>query len=402
MPTQPILIDVTRLILRLLKGKRATGVDRVGLAYIQHYAERALAVLSWRGRVVVLSRDLSQQVFWRLLSESVDRKAQVFWFGCLLRLPFYIRVNQDYQDAFLLNTGHKGLESDAYGQTLKRMGVRPVYFIHDLIPLTHAEYCRPREYDKHAVRMCHALTDSVGLIANSEYTKQELVAFAQRHKLAVPPIQTAWLASGLSDSANDKVSKSDVEFPFSNQAYFVVLGTIEARKNHLLLLHVWRDLVERLGEDNVPRLVIVGQRGWECEQVIDLLERSDALRSVVVEMNHVTDAQLRSILVKARALLFPSFVEGFGMPLVEALIQGIPVIASDIPVFREIGQGVPDWISPLDGLGWSEAILDYAQVDSAKRIAQMSRLQHYQAFGWPKHFQMVDAFLAHLSSLSSV
>lgn len=68
--------------------------------------------------------------------------------------------------------------------------------------------------------------------------------------------------------------------------YFVVLGTIEPRKNHLLLLQVWRQLIEELGLA-APRLVIIGQRGWECEQVVDLLDRCEVLRGVVLEKTDV-------------------------------------------------------------------------------------------------------------------
>ena len=59
--------------------------------------------------------------------------------------------------------------------------------------------------------------------------------------------------------------------------YFVVLGTIEPRKNHNLLFRVWRKLVEDMG-DRAPRLVLIGRRGWECENAVDILERSEILR----------------------------------------------------------------------------------------------------------------------------
>ncbi len=66
--------------------------------------------------------------------------------------------------------------------------------------------------------------------------------------------------------------------------YFVVCSTIEPRKNHLLLLHVWRELVRRDGAD-APKLVIVGSRGWKFEAVAALLDRSPALRGHVVEVS---------------------------------------------------------------------------------------------------------------------
>ncbi len=389
----PVLIDVTRLILRLLKGRRATGVDRVGLAYLSHYRAccgvQLHAVLSWGGRVRVMDAALSQKIFDRLLNDARKPDDVRFWRRQLLRIACFYKVDRSYAGAVLFNTGHKGVESSAYVKTLQAMGVKPVYFVHDLIPLTFPEYCRPDEEDKHAARMCNMLAGAAAVVVNSDDTKRELLAFADKQGLPCPPVQTAWLASCV-----EETEQLDKSLPgFSQHPYFVMLGTIEARKNHLLLLHVWRSLVEELGVQNVPRLVIIGQRGWECEQVIDLLDRAQKLKSVVAELNTVADGQLSDLLAGARALLFPSFAEGFGMPLVEALELGVPVIASDIPVFREIGQGVPDFADPLDGIRWRNLILAYADPDSDIRRMQIDRMVSYRPWTWRDHFKQVDLFL---------
>ena len=390
---KPVLIDVTRLILRLLKGKRATGVDRVGLAYISHYRAccgvQLHAVLSWGGWVRVMDAVLSQKIFDRLLNDARKPDDVRFWRRQLLRIACFYKVDRSYAGALLFNTGHKGVESLPYVKTLQAMGVKPVYFVHDLIPLTFPEYCRPDEEAKHAARMCNMLAGASALVVNSDDTKRALLAFAGNHGLPCPPVQTAWLASCVEEVAQFDKGQTD----FSQQPYFIMLGTIEARKNHLLVLHVWRSLVEELGVQNVPRLVIVGQRGWECEQVIDLLDRSQKLKSVVTELNTVADGQLSHLLAGACALLFPSFAEGFGMPLVEALELGVPVIASDIPVFREIGQGVPEFADPLDGIRWRNLILAYADSDSDARRMQIERLSSYRPWTWRDHFKQVDLFL---------
>jgi glycosyltransferase involved in cell wall biosynthesis len=175
---------------------------------------------------------------------------------------------------------------------------------------------------------------------------------------------------------------------------FIILGTIEGRKNHLLLLDVWERLVAAHGEA-APRLVIIGRRGWACEAVLARLA-AGGFGSRVVEAGSLGDAEIAERLAGACALLFPSFAEGYGLPLVEALDAGVPVIASDLDVFREIGQGVPDLLPPNDVAAWAAAIMAYAMPHSPFRARQMARLAHFQAPDWPGHFRAVDAFLASL------
>ena len=175
----------------------------------------------------------------------------------------------------------------------------------------------------------------------------------------------------------------------------MILGTIEARKNHQLLLGIWRKLVAQLG-CKAPRLLVIGQRGWEAEHVFDVLDRDDRLRGHVVELNACSDEQLAQHLGSARALLFPSLAEGYGLPLVEALGMGVPVIASDLPVFREIGGDIPIYLDPLDAAAWEAAISDYARPESPARAKQIERMTAFKSFGWDAHFDAVERWLAWL------
>ena len=122
-----------------------------------------------------------------------------------------------------------------------------------------------------------------------------------------------------------------------------------------MILHVWRELAARYGAAT-PKLVLIGARGWENENIIDLLERSPALRGHVLEASGLTTPGLKRLLRNARALLMPSFAEGFGLPLAEALALGTPAIASNIPAFHEIAGPAFTPLSPIDGEGWLRAV----------------------------------------------
>ena len=92
-----------------------------------------------------------------------------------------------------------------------------------------------------------------------------------------------------------------------------------------------------------------------------LLDRSELLNGSVVEISDCDDEALVDHLCGARALLFPSLAEGYGLPLVEIVCRaGVPVIASDLPVFRELAGEVPDYLDPRDEAAWEHAIMSYA------------------------------------------
>ena len=376
-----IFLDVTRLLSRAYDGLRPTGVDRVGLAYIERYGARANAVLSERGFSAVLTERDSQQTFEMLLSSTCNRYA-------IRKLVVRATMNQlrfkEFTRSILLHTSHNGMEFQRYYRAMARRNARSVFMVHDLIPLTHAEYCRPGVDDAHRRRIYTALQHANGLIANSQATLDSLAAEAEFARLPLPPSVVAPLASGVAARTH---GVNPLDHP-----YFVILGTIEPRKNHWFMLHVWRRLVERHGAA-APKLVVIGRRGWECENVIDMLDRCSSLRGVVIEEADCSDDRLHLWLQHARALLFPSFVEGYGMPLVEALALRVPVLASDLDVFHEIATDIPDYLDPLDGPGWLARIEAYNRTDCAERDAQLERIERFREPTWAEHFDHVDRFL---------
>jgi glycosyltransferase involved in cell wall biosynthesis len=237
------------------------------------------------------------------------------------------------------------------------------------------------------------LTTAAGVIANSQATLDALGDFARHEGLSNPPGLVAWLGT---DPMPLPRPTAQAERPV-----FVTVGTIEARKNHALLLDIWSRLIERMG-DMAPRLLIIGQRGWEADHVFARLDNDAKLRGHVTEIGSCTDEELARHLTSARALLFPSFVEGYGLPLVEALELGVTVIASDLPVFREIGGNIPVYLDPRDARAWEAAILDYADPNSAARAAQLQRMRGYRAPSWQEHFDKVEAWLSSLGAPASI
>jgi glycosyltransferase involved in cell wall biosynthesis len=379
-----LLLDISRLFHRRLLGRVITGIDRVSLEYVRHYSGRARAVLGARPFFSVLSRPESERAFGALIGPQDRGRSEL----AALSARAYVRwwTRPDVADSLLLNTSHTGLENASYASSLRRRGARPVFFVHDLIPITHPEYCRPGERGRHTRRIRNAVMAGRGIIVPSQHTLATLRRYCVDTGLPLPPATVAPLASSL-----PRVEAGPRPLP---HPYFVVVGTIEARKNLVLLLELWRGLIERAGTQ-APRLVLIGQRGFGCESAIELLGRRE-LQGYVLERGPRPDREIAAWLRHAQALLFPSFEEGYGLPLAEALALGVPAIASDLAAFREIAGDIPEYAGPRDSRRWSDLITDYARLDSALRAAQLQRMGDFRATSWDSHFAQVDAFLARL------
>jgi len=374
------LLDATRLIWRRWKGLHPTGIDRVCLAYQRHFDGRAQAVIQHRHFRRILDREASLELFGLLEGSMADFRRK-FPRTILHNLR---GRNRDGADRLYLNIGHTGLDSAGFREWVSWSKVRPVYFVHDLIPITHPQYCRAGEALRHRERMRTVLSTATGVIGNSHATLDELESFGRNEQIGPPPAIAAWLGS------DDLVSAATPK-PSAHPS-FVVLGTIEARKNHILLLNIWSKMIDRLGADT-PHLLIIGQRGWEAEPVFDLLDNSSKFRGHVTELNRCTDADLAQYLASAQALLFPSLAEGYGLPLVEALAAGVPVIASDLAALREIGRDIPTFLSPFDEASWHDTILEYAAPNSSIREEQLGRMNGFQAPKWADHFDRIETWL---------
>ncbi len=229
-------------------------------------------------------------------------------------------------------------------------------YIHDLIPLEHPEYQTPRSRLIFRRYLAELATGSLSFAVNSADTGRRLAAYSDNQGWRVAP---PFVAIPELQSSVDQPS----EFPaflapvFAKGPVFTVLGTIEPRKNHLLLLTLWRQMAEA---GDAPQLLVIGKRGWMNDNIVALLDDCAAIQPFVTEANGLTDKEIAAVLGRSRAMLFPSFAEGLGIPVLEAKAAGLKVIASDLPALREIAADDTVFLNPLDGPGWRHAILSAA------------------------------------------
>ena len=228
--------------------------------------------------------------------------------------------------------------------------------VNDLIPADHPDLApegTPILLDKWLRRV---VPFASGMLGISGTVARDLAIHLARIGLTSPPrIDHFYLGAGLDPvrapgAALDAIAKACVD---PGAGVYLAVGTVEPRKNHRLML----DVFERLWKDNIDaRLLIFGRLGWRSDDLARRLRDHPQFGRLLIWFEAGSDAELDHAYKHVSALIFASSCEGFGLPLVEAMHYGLPVLASNIDVFREIAGDYPTYVH-LDDPGSLEAVL---------------------------------------------
>lgn len=204
--------------------------------------------------------------------------------------------------------------------------------LYDLVPLKMPAMCDPGMPSVFAQWFRAALTWSTGFVCISRAVADELLMLLK----AIEHPRS--MKIGYWQLGADFLGAVETSSTGSNSAlhrpHFLMVGTLEPRKGHRVAL----DAFDKLWAEGVDAtLTIVGKTGWGIDHLVERIKHHPELGRRLVWRESVHDAELTRLYASCDALIAASFAEGFGLPIVEAGHFGKPVLASDIPVFREIG-----------------------------------------------------------------
>lgn len=228
-------------------------------------------------------------------------------------------------------------------------GARLCGMVHDLLPVEQPGWFREGLTDAFAAHLIAMARRADLLVVPSIVVAERLRAYL-RSVAAQPDIQV------LAHGGDFHPATLDTEPPLSVQRLisigdrqerqvFLTLGTLEPRKNHGVVLDAFDSL---WADGSSSELVMVGREGWQVEPLMQRIKSHPLLDRQLYHLENLDDTSLKYLLRRVEALIYVSSDEGFGLPVLEAAQQGCPVIASDIPVLREVGGEWPCYVPAGD------------------------------------------------------
>lgn len=267
-----------------------------------------------------------------------------------------VRIEPRRGDLFFVTGAfwHDSLVAGKY-VSLKKAGVKVGAFIYDIIPITHPEFCEEGLSRGFLMALGDALRLFDFALAISEFSAAELRRVMKEAALPEIPVSAVPLAHVLTSTrTHTDLDISSEIAELSARPFVLFVSTIEARKNHALVVSAWHSMVkEGLAP---PDLVFAGRRGWRVDSLFQSLIESDFLDGRVHVVNGLSDQDIAFLYKNCRFTVFPSFVEGWGLPVGESLVAGRPCVASSNSSISEVGGDFVDYIDPLNISGATEVL----------------------------------------------
>ena len=242
-------------------------------------------------------------------------------------------------------------------------GVKSYGIVHDLIPVQYPEVCDNETVLPKYIGWHHMLLQKAdAVVCVSRTTADALIGYYEQMRFVRSrPLAVYFFHEGADIPEGVQSVREEIRrFVEGGRFTFLMVGTVEPRKGHGVVLQALQKLPDNIRKE--CRILIIGKDGWKNEDVHKMLALPE-LKETTLWVRDGSDEELRWAYNHTGALIAASLQEGFGLPLVEAAHFGLPLICSDIPVFREVTRGNADFFKVMDAEALAECLMKWMQTD---------------------------------------
>ncbi len=274
-----------------------------------------------------------------------------------------------------------------FGQTPLLWRGKSVITIHDCAIYEHPEWFAPLGNQNFSTQVVvpNSIKRSKAIIAVSEFTKSSLTRlFPEVHE------KTTVVYEGVEPPETTSRDYALTRFPFDRD-FVLALGTIEPRKNLSLAFEAFHLFLEQRPElARTVRLIVAGKSGWGCEETVRVAEKVNHAWAdiepggVIRFLGTVTEEEKWTLLQRASVFVFPSLHEGFGLPVLEAMSVGIPVVTTGSGAVAEVGGDVVIRVNLGDPAAMSLALAQCLLVPEGASVLHDEGIKRAKLFSWQK------------------
>ncbi|MCD2165497.1 glycosyltransferase family 4 protein [Comamonas koreensis] len=262
-------------------------------------------------------------------------------------------------------------------QTLRNHGVDVRFVLYDLLPITMPQFF-PEDAEANHSRWVSVAAQTDGVICISQSVADEFKAWCQKRAANLPQIDWFHMGADIESSTPSQGLPEDAVVTLdklSMRPTFLMVGTVEPRKGHAQVLDAANALWNCSADFN---LVLVGKQGWKVEKLVNDLQAHSQLGERLFWLQGISDEYLAKVYAQSDCLIAASYGEGFGLPLIEAAQIDLPIIARDIPVFREVAGDYATYFNSVAGL---ESVISNWVASFEDRQDKNSKHMPWQTWG---------------------
>lgn len=250
-------------------------------------------------------------------------------------------------------------------------GVPIITAVYDILPLTlPAGNFVPGGKEFFENWFHNAVSSSDALICISKAVADDVISYVHQHNLNRQGLRVGYWHLGSNFMRKELSCDNPSQVP---TPYFLMVGTIEPRKSHELALQAMQILWSK-GID--IKLCIAGKKGWLVDDLIEKIRSHPSYNKNLFLYEQPTDEEIAHLYLNATALLFLSKGEGFGLPLIEAAHYGVPIICSDLPVFREVATDNATYVNIKDPLQLADQLALWLNEGGANNKTDSSKIKY--------------------------
>lgn len=383
-----VLFDISDLIYYIGHHPNLTGIQRVQakiVAAAETDRNTAIHFITWNTKAKCFQQ-LDDRFIHALLNDLIAPKAvrTVEFDHMLARLgilpgsePLNVRRGV-YDQVSIVLLGSGWVLNDYFYRInrLKRdLGAEFCMILHDLIPIFARETCdqgTARVFESFLLKS-PSIVDTY--ICVSENTRKDLLRHCKEVGYAEPNAVVIKHGSEVSLQTSEPLADAQSSDPF-----VLFVSTIEGRKNHILALKTWKRLIHE--NSNTPKLVCVGRYGWRSEEFIRTVVSTRGLDNKIQILSDISDEELEDLYSNCLFTIYPSFYEGWGLPVTESLARGKVCICSHASALPEAGGDLAIYIDPHSADHLYEATRDLLDNPDVRREREKLIRERFTVRPW--------------------